>query len=120
MDVERWPEWSPSKTKVTRLAGGPFAKGSQARIKQPRLRAMVWTVTEMTPRQSFVWEAKRSGLVMVAGHHLLNEADGGVQVTLTFEQRGIVGRMIAPLTLRPAKRNLRIEADGLKRQSEIV
>jgi Polyketide cyclase / dehydrase and lipid transport len=55
-DVERWPEWSPSMTKVTRFDSGPFMMGSQARIKQPRLSPMVWTVTEMTPGWSFVWE----------------------------------------------------------------
>ena len=117
-DVERWPEWSPSMTRVTRLASGPFVEGSQARIKQARLPTMVWTVTELTPGRSFVWEAKRPGLTLVAGHRLTNEEDGVVQVTLAVEQRGAVGRLLEPLTSRSAKRYLQMEADGLKRQSE--
>jgi uncharacterized protein YndB with AHSA1/START domain len=117
-DVERWPEWSPSMTKVTRLASGPFVEGSQARIKQPRLPTMVWTVTELTPGRSFVWEAKRPGLTLVAGHRLTNEEDGVVQVTLAVEQRGAVGRLLEPLTSRFAKRDVQMEAEGLKRQSE--
>lgn len=117
-DVERWPEWSPSMTKVTRLDSGPFEEGSQTRIKQPRLRTMVWTVTEMTPGRSFVWEAKGPGLTLVAGHHLTNEEGGVVQVTLTVEQRGVVGRLLEPLTSRSAKRYVHMEAEGLKRQSE--
>lgn len=117
-DVERWPEWSPTMTKVTRLAIGPFVEGSQARIKQPLLRTMVWTVTELTPGRSFVWEAERFGLTLVAGHRLTNEEDGVVQVTLAVEQRGVVGRLLEPLTSRFAKRNVQKEADGLKRRSE--
>ena len=117
-DVERWPEWSPSMTKVTRLDSGPFVEGSQARIKQARLPTMVWTVTELTPGRSFVWEAKRPGLTLVAGHRLTNGDDGAVKVTLTVEQRGALGRLLEPLTSRSAKRYLQMEADGLKRQSE--
>lgn len=117
-DVERWPEWSPSMTKVTRLVSGPLVVGSQARIKQPRLRTMIWTVTELTPGRSFVWEAKGPGLTLVAGHHLANEEGGVVQVTLTVEHRGLVGRLLAPLTSRLVRRNVHMEAEGLKRQSE--
>ncbi|MHB2029109.1 MAG: SRPBCC family protein [Acidimicrobiales bacterium] len=117
-DVERWPEWTPSMTKVTRLTGGPFVEGSQVRIKQPRLRTMVWTVTELTPGRSFVWEAKGPGLTLVAGHHLANEEEGAVQVTLAIEHRGLVGWLLAPLTSRLVERNVQIEAEGLKRQSE--
>jgi uncharacterized protein YndB with AHSA1/START domain len=118
-DVERWPEWTPSMTKVTRLDEGPFAKGSQASVKQPRLPAMVWTVTEVTPGRSFVWEAKRPGVTLVAGHHLTSEDDNGsVKVVLSVEQRGALGRVLEPLTSRSAKRYVTLEAEGLKLRSE--
>ena len=117
-DVERWPEWSPSMTKVTRLDSGPFVMGSQARIKQPRLSPMIWTVTEMTPGWSFVWETKPPGLRLVAGHRLTSEGDGAVKVVLAVEQRGALGRILSPLTSRFVRRNVQMEAEGLKQRSE--
>jgi uncharacterized membrane protein len=35
VDVERWPEWSPTVTSVTRLDDGPLRRGSVARLEQP-------------------------------------------------------------------------------------
>lgn len=117
-DVERWPQWTPSMTKVTRLTSGPLAMGSQARIKQPRLRTLVWTVTELIPERSFVWESNWPGLTLVAGHRLSNDEGGAVQVTLSVEQRGLLGRALEPFTSRITMRNVQLEADGLKRTSE--
>jgi polyketide cyclase/dehydrase/lipid transport protein len=91
-DVENWPEWTSSMTSVTRIDGGVFCVGSQARIKQPRLGTMTWTVTELTPRQSFVWEAKRPGLTLVAGHYISSAGAETVNLKLTVEQKGPVGR----------------------------
>ena len=119
-DVERWPEWTPSMTKITRLDSGPFAEGSRACIKQPKLPAMVWTVTELTPERLFVWEARRPGLTLVAGHRLTLEDGGTVKVVLAVEQRGALGRILEPLTSRSAKQHVTSEAEGLKRRSESV
>ena len=41
-----------------------------------------------------------------------------MQVTLAVEQRGVLGRLLEPLTSRFAKRNVQMEAEELKRQSE--
>jgi uncharacterized protein YndB with AHSA1/START domain len=117
-DVERWPEWTSSMTKVTRLERGPFIVGSEARIKQPRMPAMKWTVTDVNPGKSFVWEAKRPGLTLVAGHSLTSEEDGVVKVVLAVEQGGVVGRILQPLTSGFARRNVQSEAEGIKRRAE--
>ena len=117
-DVERWPEWTTSMTSVTRIDRGAFGVGSQARIKQPRFGLMTWTVTELTPGHSFVWVAKRPGLVLVAGHHLSSGVGGTVDLTLTVDQQGPVGRLLEPLTERSAKRYVQLEAAGHKRRAE--
>jgi len=80
---------------------------------------MMWTVTELDPGRSFEWQAKRTGVTLTAGHRLSGPAGGPVRVALDVEQGGPIGRLIAgPPFLRFAKRNVQMEADGLKRRSE--
>lgn len=117
-EVEHWPEWTSSMTSVTRIDSGALHVGSQARIKQPKLGTMTWTVTELTPGHSFVWEAKRPGLTVVAGHYLSSGGGGTVTLTLTVEQKGPVGRLFEPLTEKSAKRHVQLEAEGHKRRAE--
>src|SRR5215213_5897034 len=58
VDVERWPETTPTMTSVERLDDGPLGVGSQARIKQPAQRPTVWTVTRFEPGRHFAWATK--------------------------------------------------------------
>src|SRR5262245_35791195 len=46
-DVARWPEWTASVTSVELSPDAPLAVGSTARIKQPRLPNVEWTVTTL-------------------------------------------------------------------------
>ena len=117
-DVEHWPEWTPSMKSVVRIGDEPLAVGSKVRIRQPKLGTMVWTVTEFTHGQSFVWRARRPGLTLVAGHHLSPSGAGTVKLTLTVEQTGWAGRLFEPLTAAMAKRYVRLEAEGHKRFAE--
>ena len=52
-DVERWPEWTPTVTRVERLgnAGAPLALGGRLRIVQPKVPPAEWTVTAFEPPQ---------------------------------------------------------------------
>jgi hypothetical protein len=118
IDVEDWPQWTSSMTSVTRIDSGGFGIGSQARIKQPKIGTMTWTVTELTPAHSFVWETKRPGLTLVAGHYLSSGDGGTVNLKLTVEQKGLVGRLLEPLTEKSAKRAVELEAEGHKRRAE--
>jgi uncharacterized protein YndB with AHSA1/START domain len=117
-DVVHWPDWTSSMTSVTRIGSGALDVGSQARIKQPKLGTMTWTVTELTPGRSFVWEAKRPGLTLVAGHELSSESGGTVNLRLTVEQKGLVGRLFESLTEKSAKKYVQLEAEGHKRRAE--
>ena len=75
-DVERWPEWTSTMTGVERLESGPFAVGSSARVRQPRLRPAVWQVTEFENQRNFTWAARSPGLCMTAGHWIEPEGEG--------------------------------------------
>src|SRR5262249_25042760 len=58
VDVERWPEWTPSTTSIERLDQAAFGPGSRVRIRQPKLKAVVWRVTEFRQDRLFTWEAQ--------------------------------------------------------------
>jgi uncharacterized membrane protein len=116
-DVERWPEWTPSMTRVERLDPGPFQVGSTARIKQPKFPAVVWRVTDLEPGQSFSWTATGGGMTALGTHRITLRSDG-VEVTLSIRQTGPLAWLAALVTSRLTRRYVQIEADGLKRRCE--
>jgi uncharacterized membrane protein len=87
LDVERWPETTPTVTRVTLLDGGPLRVGSRARIKQPMQAEAVWTVTRLVEGREFTWQTTRMGLTL-AGSHLLAPAGEGCRNTLAIEVTG--------------------------------
>jgi uncharacterized membrane protein len=118
-DVERWPEWTPTVTSVTRVEGGPFGLGSVARIKQPGQPASEWTVTAFARGRRFAWETRRRGLRMT-GTHELSPDRGGTTNVLRVEAKGIVAVLLWPL-LRPlVRRALSAENHGLKARCEEI
>jgi uncharacterized membrane protein len=42
-DVERWPEWTDSVTRLVALDGPGLAIGKRFEIKQPKLPTLVWS-----------------------------------------------------------------------------
>jgi hypothetical protein len=55
----------------------------------------------------------------VAGHVIEPEASGS-KVTLSITTRGLLAALFAPLIVRTSRRNMQIEAEGLKRRSEVL
>jgi hypothetical protein len=119
-DVERWPEWTQSVTSAVRLSPPPFKVGSRARIKQPRLKDTVWTVTALEPLTGFTWIARRPGLTTIASHRLEQRMPGTTTVTLNVRQRGVLAPLVWLLSARMTRRYLELERHGLKARSEAV
>lgn len=117
IDVERWPEWTPTVTAATRLDTGPLGVGSATRLRQPMQPEAEWVVEVFEPGQRFAWGTRRPGLHMV-GVHELRAAGDGTECTLAVEATGILALLLWPL-LRPAiGRALADENRGLKRRCE--
>jgi carbon monoxide dehydrogenase subunit G len=117
-DVERWPEWTESMKSVERLDSGDFSVGSKAKLKIRRSpNANVWTVTELTPNRSFTWETNSGGVKGVAAHVIEPNASGS-KVTLTVDLSGIVATLLGWVIGPESRKNVNMEAEGLKRRSE--
>jgi len=112
VDVARWPEWTPTIESVERLDEGAFAVGSRARVRQPRLPAATWRVTELVDGRSFTWEATGPGLRTVGTHEVVPQATGSL-VTLGIEQTGPMGAVAAIVWRRLTQRYIDQEAASL-------
>ncbi len=118
IDVERWPDWSPTMTSVKRLETGLFRPGSSARIKQPRLPEAVWRVSALVPQTSFIWSTRSRGVTTVARHTVAERAEGGTRVGLAIDQSGPLSLLAKVFFSRLTKRYLQEEAQGLKERCE--
>lgn len=118
VDLERWPEWTDSVTRVRRLDGGQLAIGSRVEISQPRIPTGTYTVTALEPGRSFSWEQRQPGSTVVAHHRCTPLAGGGTLVELTVVMSGALGGTVGRLYRKLTDRYLAMEAAGLKARSE--
>lgn len=118
VDLERWPDWTPTVTSVERLDPGPLAIGSRTRLVQPRLRPAVWKVTELDQAKGvFVWKARSPGIT-ITGCHFVIATTLGCRVTVSIEFSGLFAP-IARLTMGKLTREyVHTEAESLKLHSE--
>ena len=118
LDVERWPQSTTSMTSVERLDRGPFQLGSRARIKQPKLPPLVWTVTDFQPLRGFTWTASSPGAATFATHELAPGPDGTTSVTLAIYRRGPLAALLDLLFGGLTRDYVTREIEGLKRTCE--
>jgi hypothetical protein len=73
-DVERWPEWD---TELASAAlGSSFALGAKGRLKPKRGPATDFTISELTPRESYAFTT-RLPLCELKVRRYLTRKDGG-------------------------------------------
>lgn len=119
LDIERWPQWTPTVTSIERLDEGVFRRGSRALIKQPGLPAAEWVVTDLTPEERFTWESYVRGIHMIATHELTTQV-AGTQSVLRLEMSGVVARLLWPLIRFSVRKSLQRENAGLKARCEAM
>ena len=118
LEVERWPEWTTSVTRVQRMDIGPLTLGSRTRIWQPGLMPAVWQVTSLDEkRRLFVWTTHTFGIKIVARHQL--EAVGAhSRVTLSLNYSGLLGAIMARIYRDVNWDFIAREANGLRARCE--
>jgi uncharacterized protein YndB with AHSA1/START domain len=117
VDVEAWPSFTPTMTKVERLDEGELAVGSRARIDQPGQAPRVWTVTELEPQRRFAWATRALGMSMVATHDLV-PTDHGTRNIVAVHLHGILGKVLGVLLRRPLRKAITRENLGFKEAAE--
>ncbi len=115
-DVERMPVWTTSMESV-RIVDGPFGPGAKVEIRQPRMKALTWTVDAVEPLRHFRWTAVNTGVVTHGDHWLTPDGDH-VVVELAISHTGWLARLVGALTLRQTARYVDLELEGLKAASE--
>lgn len=117
-DVESWPDWTASMTKVERLQDGDLGVGSTARVTQPKLKPAGYTVTDCEPGQSFIWETKAAGVKVRASHIVEDRGEGHARMILGVEQSGVLSGIVALFYGKLVRQYVAMEAEGLKKAAE--
>ena len=117
-DVEHWPDWTPTMRWVRRVDEGPLRTGSQAKIIQPKMPTVDWTVTDIEPVDHFTWVSTSPGVRTTARHSVEPLPGGGTRVRLSIEQAGPLGSVVQWVYGNLTDRYLAMEAAGLKQRCE--
>jgi uncharacterized protein YndB with AHSA1/START domain len=117
-DVERWPEWTASVSRLVALDGAGIEVGRRFEIKQPRMPNLVWEVTAVEPGRSWTWRQRSPGGTTLATHWVEAQGAHRTIVRQRIDQRGPVGVTVGVLMRRLTQRYLELEAQGLKARSE--
>lgn len=118
-DLDTWTTWTPTVTKLERFDQDALKIGSRARLYQPKLRPAIWEITDWRPNQSFTWVSTAPGLKTIA-EHALEPTDSGCRLTLRLHFQGPLGGVVGAFASSLSREYLRLEANGLKRHSEVT
>lgn len=118
-DVGRWPSLTDSIERVRVDSTCRFGLESSARVKQPGIPELTWTVTRWDPGNGFDWQARSPGVTTV-GTHLIERDGSGSRLTLGIEQTGWLAPPIALLSGKRTRQYVQLELEGLTRAAEAM
>lgn len=116
-EVEKWPECTASILSIEDVTPG-LGPGGSAVIRAAGAPRSRFTVTRREPGSGFDWETKTRGATAVAGHCPQAGGADACRATLSIEIGGVLAALFKPLIGRGIRRNLGMEAEGLKLRSE--
>lgn len=112
-DLERWPRWTPTVTRVRRLGTpGPPTVGARYEVEQPRLGRSTYEVTGWLPGRGFSWVSRRSGVTTTATHRV-RPLPGGTQIELGLTWTGSAAWLVRLLYGRLTERYVAQELSSL-------
>ena len=120
IDVERWAEWTATVRSIERKSGAGFDVGSVYRISQPSLLPAMWRVTRVDEGRVFDWETRPLPGTRIVGSHAVEADATGTRVVLSVRSEGPLAALLTPVFVPMSRRNLPIEAEGLKRRCEAL
>jgi len=119
-DVEAWPQRIETVDEVELLTPAPITKGSQVRLKQPKLPDGTWNITVWDAPSYFEWAQKTGGTSSVAGHRVEALGEGRSRLTLTLDMRGFLVPIVALFYRKLTNNYMDLEAEGMKRAAELA
>ena len=119
LDVERWPEWTTSVTRIQRMEVGAISMGSRVRIWQPRLRPAVWCVTSLDERRRiFAWTTRAFGVKIIGRHQVEALKNSFTRLCLSIEYSGPLSAVVTRFYGDLSRDYIAREANGLKKFCE--
>lgn len=119
-EVEQWGDRLPTFTSVRALEPWrDVGVGSRFEVRQPRLPASVYEMTEWTPGRTFTWVAHAPGITTTATH-TVSAREGGSVVDLALEWSGPLAAVVRMLLGRRAQAMVESEAETMCRLAEQV
>lgn len=111
--VERWRDWTPTVLRIEPLTDTGLHVGARYRVTQPKLRPAIYEVMECVPNQTFTWEQKVPGGVLIADHRISSH-DGRTEVELSFTSKGLLADFVALLFWKTIRNYVATEAKSLQ------
>lgn len=121
LDLERWPEWTPTVTSLQRLDDDEsIAIGSRVVIRQPHMPRAVWRISAIEPGRRFEWETKAFGITTRADHRVEALPGERARVTVSIDISGLLALLVDLAYGALTRRYLKAEALCLKRRCELT